>query len=88
MKSSKSRRNPTRWLATGILAAVTLGSCSDPIGPGADLIDELPRPLSASESMVIERSNGFGVDLLREVLAVDERPNIVLSPLSASWRWA
>jgi serpin B len=33
---------------------------------------------------VVERSTGFGLELLREVVARDDRPNVVLSPLSAS----
>lgn len=63
-----------------------LAACNDPVGPGGpgSTIDELPRPLTSSEVVVIERSNAFGIDLLREVLEVDDRTNVVLSPLSAS----
>ncbi len=74
----------TTWAS---LALIVTAACSDPVGPsGSELprIDELPRPLTSSEQLVIERSNDFGIDLLREVLEVDSRPNVVISPLSAS----
>ncbi len=76
--------------ATVVLA---LGAaCGEPLGPGPDAepdgpappLEELPRPLTAGEAAVVERSNTFGIDLLREVLEVDDRTNVVLSPLSAS----
>ena len=68
------------------VALALLAACGGPIGPddpGLPL-EELPRPLTAGETTVIERSNAFGIDLLREVLDVDDRANVVLSPLSAS----
>lgn len=80
------RVSPIRALAvpTVLIAAAVL-ACSDPAGPGPDnLIDELPRALTADEQSVISRSNGFGLHLLAEVAAADDRSNIVLSPLSAS----
>lgn len=74
---------PVRATAAGTL--LLLSGCSDPAGPGAGPIDELPRPLTANEQLVIDRSNTFGVDLMREVLAVDSQPNVVISPLSAAF---
>ncbi|HUP53473.1 MAG TPA: serpin family protein [Longimicrobiales bacterium] len=67
-------------------AALGLGGCSDAAGPdeGGEPITELPRALSVSERAVIEGSNAFGVELFARVVAEDARPNIVLSPLSAS----
>ena len=67
-------------------AALGLGGCSDAAGPGqgGEPITELPRDLSVSERAVIEGSNAFGVELFARVVAEDARPNLVLSPLSAS----
>ena len=75
-----SRKSPVIALS---VALALLGARGDPIGPGRPL-EELPRPLTAGEATVIERSNTFGIDLLREVLEADDRTNVVLSPLSAS----
>lgn len=78
-----SRRSPV-IAVTVVLALLT--ACKDALGPGGSglPLEELPRPLTPGEAMVIERSNTFGIDLLREVLEVDDRTNVVLSPLSAS----
>jgi serine protease inhibitor len=67
-------------------AALGLGGCSDAAGPGqgGEPITELPRELTVSERSVIDGSNGFGLALFGRVVADDARPNIVLSPLSAS----
>ena len=69
-----------------LLPALLLAGCSDTVGPddGADPITELPRALTASEQAVIQHGNTFGLDLVRQVVARDTRPNVVLSPLSAS----
>lgn len=80
-----SRRSPV----IAVTLVLALGAaCGEPLGPGPDgpepPLEELPRPLTASEAMVVERSNTFGIELLREVLEVDDRTNVVLSPLSAS----
>ena len=69
-------------LAVGVAALVT-SSCGDPLEE-ASAIEALPRALTAAEEAVIDRSNGFGLRLLSEVVAGDPRPNVVLSPLSAS----
>ena len=66
-----------------LAAALILSACSDLFGPG-DLITVLPRALTVVERHVIDSSNSFGFSLLREVVERDERPNIVLSPFSAS----
>jgi len=64
---------------------LTLAACSDPSGPGdGDPITRLPRTLSVAEQEVVRRSNDFGVELFRRVVADDDRPNVVISPLSAS----
>ncbi|HZD04753.1 MAG TPA: serpin family protein, partial [Longimicrobiales bacterium] len=63
---------------------VLLAACGDGTGPEVPKITQLPRPLTASEEQVIASANAFGVDLMAEVLARDDRPNVILSPLSAS----
>jgi serine protease inhibitor len=68
------------WLTV----AATLFACGDPVGVDVDPITELPRNLSMAEREVIERSSDFGLRLLRETVVRDDRPNVVLSPLSAS----
>lgn len=69
------------------LAALAL-SCGDSTGPGGApaLITELPRKLTVGEQAVIEGSNRFAFDLLRDVWAgrPADSPNVFLSPLSAS----
>jgi serine protease inhibitor len=66
-----------------LAGVLIMGACSDPLGP-SDPIIELPRALTVQEIKVIDGANSFGFDLMREVVARDERPNIVLSPFSAS----
>lgn len=75
----------SRTISTTAALALLLAACSDPSGP-ADVqpITQLPRSLSVAEQEVIARSNTFGLELLRSVVADDERSNVVLSPLSAS----
>lgn len=68
-------------IAAGVLALA--GGCSDPVGPPA-AIEELPRALSVAEQDVIDASNTFAFDLLREAYVRTDSPNVVLSPLSAS----
>lgn len=63
---------------------LALAACGDPVGPGSDTITELPRALTLAEQAVIRDGNTFGLELMRQVAARDSRPNIVLSPLSAS----
>ncbi len=76
---------PFRRFALPVLFPLLgLAACGDPVGPGAEDITELPRALTASEKAVIQGGNSFGLELVRQVAARDERPNIVVSPLSAS----
>lgn len=65
---------------------VTVAACSDGTGPSEDYepITELPRELTAAETALIGASNDFGLELVRTVAASDDRPNLILSPLSAS----
>lgn len=81
-----------RWTAV-VASALFMGACDE--GPSApfagdpvsapDSITELPRALTSSEAMVLERSNRFAFGLLREVARAHEPgENVFLSPLSAS----
>jgi len=71
---------------TPVLLSGLLQSCdSDGVGP-KDRITELPRELTLAEQVVIDQSNIFGFDLLKEVDGARnaENPNTILSPLSAT----
>lgn len=76
------RRRRGFWGLAAVVA--TAAACGDPLDVAVDPITELPRELSLAEQAIVERSAAFGLRLLRETVAVDERPNVVLSPLSAS----
>lgn len=72
-----------------VVGLTLLGACSDTTGPDGngerpDPITALPRQLTAAEQTVIEQSTGFGLELIARAAAADDRPNVVLSPLSAS----
>jgi serpin B len=65
-------------------ALIALAACGDPSGPPAP-ITQLPRALTGAEQQIIQSSNRFAFDLLREVHATEESDaNVFLSPLSAS----
>lgn len=70
------------WLLTACASA-----CGDPTAPGGapEIIESLPRALTVTEREIIDASNTFAFDLLREVHAREgASPNVFLSPLSAS----
>jgi serpin B len=78
-----------RIARTGVAACLLLvGACGDPTAPAHDaapaVIDALPRALSDSERVLIDASNAFSMDLLREVDTRDTAANVFLSGLSAS----
>ena len=77
-------RHFSQSLSALLLALVTVAACSDLTGPGLNPLTELPRTLSVAEQQVIGSATAFGFDLIREVAARDQRPNVVLSPFSAS----
>lgn len=81
-RRAAARRTPA--LAVTLILAGTLWGCGDATGPGGEPITQLPRALSPAETEVIAASNDFGLALLGEVVAVEDGPNVVLSPLSAS----
>lgn len=72
-----------------MVAALVLSTCTDSIGPADEgqptqPITALPRELTAAETTLIGASNDFGLELVRAVVASDDRANVILSPLSAS----
>jgi serine protease inhibitor len=68
-----------------IAMALLVAACGGegPTGPSAP-IGGLPRALSTSEQAVVQASNGFAVDLLRQAYAQTPDSTIFLSPFSAS----
>lgn len=76
----------TNVLRTLVPAALLLASCGgEPTGPdGGDPITELPRALTPAELEVVGEANAFGLALLARMVDTDQRPNVILSPLSAS----
>jgi serine protease inhibitor len=76
-----------RPLCCFALSLLLLTACDSPVGPGGlpPLLTELPRPLSTAEARVIDASNAFAFDLLREVTrTLPADSNAFLSPLSGS----
>jgi serine protease inhibitor len=64
--------------------ALVLSACEgDPSGPPSE-IKSLPRQLTVAETHVIQASNAFSFDLLKQVRAIESDPNVFLSPFSAS----
>jgi serine protease inhibitor len=80
MRSTKRRSLTLLAAVLGATAAVV--GCSESTGVGS--ITELPRDLTLDELRVIDGSNAFALDLLRELVAASDSPNVFLSPLSAS----
>jgi serine protease inhibitor len=69
-----------------LLAAVAAGceSLSGPRNGRPEPLTELPRALTVSERHVIQASNAFAFDILRETVLREDEANVFLSPLSAS----
>ena len=79
-------RRPGIFALISLFLSGLLQSCgSDGVGP-PEAITELPRTLTLAEEQVIDRSNTFGFDLLKEVDGARDAstPNTILSPLSAT----
>jgi serine protease inhibitor len=71
-------------LARSILpVTLFLFACGDPSGP-PEALQSLPRQLTVGEQTVIQASNSFSFDLLKQVRATEVGDNVFLSPLSAS----
>ncbi len=79
------RRDRHAALRAAAVTVLALAACTDGVSPEQEgPISQLPRELTVSEQVVIEASNEFGLGLFGRVVANDARPNVVLSPLSAS----
>src|SRR5262245_41659160 len=73
-----------RWTSPLLLALIACGQGSSPTDP-EPLIDELPRPLTQSETGLIDAGNQFTFDLFREaVRSLPPDSNAFLSPFSAA----
>jgi len=66
-----------------LLPLLAIASCENATGPAPQL-ESLPRPLTAAEERIVESSNGFAFDLLRQVNAGSPKENLFISPLSVS----
>lgn len=69
-----------RLSVVALLTGAAAGCSGDPLGP----LTELPRELTLAELRVIDGSNAFAFDLLRELSVASDSPNVFISPLSAS----
>jgi serpin B len=78
------RSTPLWRVPLAALLALSASACADPIGPGSETIDELPRALSEGERRLISAGNTFAVKLLLHVHAAAPDSTVFLSPLSAS----
>ncbi len=69
-----------------LLLLTAAAACADPSAPDPTppKISSLPRALSATEAAMIDASNAFGFNLLREENPSFTARNVFLSPLSAS----
>jgi serine protease inhibitor len=66
-----------------LTVTLVLSACGDPSGPPTPL-QNLPRQLTVAEQQIVQASNTFSFDLLKQVRANDTGDNVFLSPLSAS----
>ena len=75
-----------RSASFGPLAAAILLACGDPAAPEGppSLISALPRQLTTIETEMVNATNAFGFNLLKEVNKSFAGENIFMSPLSAS----
>jgi serine protease inhibitor len=71
-----------------VIGVAALGSvaCESPLAPRPPaLLEALPRALSVHEQQIVQASNTFAFDILRETLRDQPAANVFLSPLSASF---
>ena len=64
------------------LVALTAVCSQDPSGPQE--ITSLPRDLTASEALLVQADNSFGLKLFREIQDGDSGENVFIAPLSVS----
>jgi serpin B len=75
-----------RWTPLAAIAGAILLGCGDPAAPEGTppVISALPRELTTVETEMVNATNSFGVNLLKEVNKSFAGENIFMSPLSAS----
>jgi len=67
-----------------VVVAATASACQERTGPTDPVGPPPPSELTLAEQQVSGANTGFGLTLLREVLADETEPNVLISPLSAS----
>ena len=77
---------PTKTLLAPLVLGLLVQGCDSSGTEPSDPITSLPRQLTLAEVQVIDESNTFGFDLLKEVdgARADEKPNTIISPFSAN----
>ena len=67
-----------------VVVAVAASACQERAGPTGPVEPPPPSELTLAEQQVSGANTGFGLGLLRQVLAEESEPNVLISPLSAS----
>lgn len=75
---------PQPRIAVAAIVALVLGACAENRDPSGPDPAEPQRPLVSAELAVASASNSFGIGLLQQVSRSEAKPNVLLSPLSAS----
>ncbi|MEO7458079.1 MAG: serpin family protein, partial [Gemmatimonadaceae bacterium] len=74
-----------RISVAGLALAAACSSATDPGGGNqSPVLDNLPRPLTATEQQLVASTNDFSLSLFRQLAATSKDSNIFSSPLSAS----
>ena len=75
-----------RWTPIAAVAVAILLGCGDPAAPDGTppVISALPRELTTVETEMVNATNSFGFNLLKEVNKSFAGENVFMSPLSAS----
>src|SRR5262245_14382585 len=85
--SPASAKSRTMLLAAYISFSLAfLAACADPGEPGQtqEPPRETPRNFTVQEAQLADASVGFGLQLYRQVAGSESKPNVLVSPLSAS----
>jgi serine protease inhibitor len=82
--AARPRAAARRVLAPFVVAVIAFSALAGCGGDSVAPITELPRDLTLAELRIIDGSNTFAFDLLRELVLASDSPNVFISPLSAS----
>src|SRR5262245_36655046 len=66
------------------LSALLAACASDPQGPPGDAPRVTPRNFTIQEAKIAGASVNFGLDLCQQISSSESKPNVLVSPLSAS----